>query len=301
MSDATGRIVAGVLAPHPPHLVYAENPPQNEPSAECGWEGLRWGYERLRRSLKPRDYDVIVVHSPHWKTRQGHHVLACPAFQSLSVDPVFPNLFRFHYDLTVDVDLAHAVVAEGRASGLVMKPMTNPEFRVDYGTIIACHLVNPAWDKPIVALSSNRAYYDFSNEVGDEMMLALGEATRRAVERSGKRALLLASNSLSHRHFTEEPDIPEDMTHEHIYHHGQYLWDMHVLGLMRQGKTRQLLDEMPDFIEQAVSECKEGSLSWLLGALGVPDYPAEVHAYGSVIGTGNAIVEWDPARAGVSA
>ena len=112
-----------------------------EPSAECGWEGLRWGYERLRRSLKPRDYDVIVVHSPHWKTRQGHHVLACPAFQSLSVDPVFPNLFRFHYDLTVDVDLAHAVVAEGRASGLVMKPMTNPEFRVDYGTIIACHLV----------------------------------------------------------------------------------------------------------------------------------------------------------------
>ena len=31
-----GEIVAGVLAPHPPHLVYAENPPQNEPKAECG-------------------------------------------------------------------------------------------------------------------------------------------------------------------------------------------------------------------------------------------------------------------------
>ena len=41
-----GKIVAGVLAPHPPHLVYAENPPQNEPRAECGWETLRWGYER---------------------------------------------------------------------------------------------------------------------------------------------------------------------------------------------------------------------------------------------------------------
>ena len=43
-----GRIVAGALAPHPPHLVYAENPPQNEPTAECGWEVLRWGYEKLR-------------------------------------------------------------------------------------------------------------------------------------------------------------------------------------------------------------------------------------------------------------
>ena len=39
-------IVAGALAPHPPHLVYADNPPQNEPTAECGWETLRWGYER---------------------------------------------------------------------------------------------------------------------------------------------------------------------------------------------------------------------------------------------------------------
>jgi 2-aminophenol/2-amino-5-chlorophenol 1,6-dioxygenase beta subunit len=296
-----GRIIAGVLAPHPPHLVYAENPPQNEPSAECGWEELRWGYERLRRSLKGREYDVLVVHSPHWKTRQGHHVLAGDRYQSLSVDPVFPNLFRFHYDLSVDADLAGAIVSEGQRAGLVMKAMTNPDFRVDYGTIIACHLVNPAWDKPIVAISSNRAYYDYSNEVGDEMMLALGRATRRAVEASGKRAVLLASNSLSHRHFTEEPPIPEDMTHEHIYHHGQYLWDMRVLDLMRRGQTRQLLDEMPDFIEQAVSECKEGSLSWLLGALELPDYPAEVHAYGSVIGTGNAVVEWDPARAGGAA
>ena len=46
-----GQIVYGALAPHPPHLVYAENPPQNEPRAECGWETLRWGYERLRKAL----------------------------------------------------------------------------------------------------------------------------------------------------------------------------------------------------------------------------------------------------------
>ena len=46
-----GSIVAGALAPHPPHLVYAENPPQNEPSSEGGWEMLRWGYERMRGDL----------------------------------------------------------------------------------------------------------------------------------------------------------------------------------------------------------------------------------------------------------
>ena len=45
---AKGKIVAGFLAPHPPHLVYGENPPQNEPRSECGWEQLRWAYERAR-------------------------------------------------------------------------------------------------------------------------------------------------------------------------------------------------------------------------------------------------------------
>ncbi len=289
-------IVAGVLAPHPPHLVYAENPPQNEPRSEGGWEELRWGYERLRNSLKPRDYDVIIVHSPHWRTHVGTHFLGVPHFSGLSVDPIFPNLFRYRYDLQVDVELAEAIAAQATAGGLHTEMMRNPQFRVDYGTIISCHLVNPAWDKPIVAISSNRSYYQYSNEVGNTQMLALGEATRIAVEKLGRRAVLLASNSLSHRHFTTESEVPEDMSREHVASHANYLWDMRVLERMRRGECRQLLDEMPDFIEQALSECKEGSLSWLIGALGVPDYAATVHAYGTVIGTGNAVVEWDPSR-----
>lgn len=296
-SKGAGRIVAGALAPHPPHLVYAENPPQNEPRAECGWEELRWGYERLRRSLDALDYDVLVVHSPHWRTVAGHHLLGVPHFKSLSVDPIFPNLFRFHYDLNVDVELAEAIAEEGARAGLVTKMMRNPDFRVDYGTITSCHLSNPAWNKPIVGISSNAAYFYYSADVCQEEMIALGRATARAIEATGRRAVLLASNSLSHRHFTREPAIPEDMTHEHVYHHGQYLWDMHILDLMRRGQTRQIVAEMPDYIEQTVSECNAGCLTWLLGAMDFPSYPAEVHAYGSVIGTGNAVVEWNPSRA----
>lgn len=299
--SSQGKIVMGALAPHPPHLLYAENPPENEPQAEGGWEELRWGYERMRRNLERKDYDVLIVHSPHWKTIVGHHLLGVRHFESLSVDPIFPNLFRYHYCVDVDVDLAEAIAEEGREAGLVMQMMRNPDFRVDYGTLTCCYLANPAWDKPIVGISSNSDFHYFSNDYGQEQMIALGEATRRAVERTGRRAVLLASNSLSHRHFTVEPEVPEDMSHEHPYHHGQYIWDMRILGLMRAGKTRQVLDEMPDFIEQTVSEAKEGSLTWLLAALGYPEYPAEVHAYGTVIGTGNAVVEWDPERSGVPA
>ncbi|MGE0763798.1 MAG: tRNA U-34 5-methylaminomethyl-2-thiouridine biosynthesis protein [Bdellovibrionales bacterium] len=293
-----GQIIAGVLAPHPPHLVYAENPPQNEPRAECGWEVLRWGYERLRKSLEAYDYDVLIVHSPHWRTHVGTHLLGVPHFKSVSVDPVFPNLFRYHYDLQVDVPLAEMIHKEAEGLGLTAKMMRNPDFRVDYGTIVSCHMTNPRWDKPIVGISSQGASRYFNVDVMQSLMVKLGQATRKAVEASGKRAVLLSSNSLSHRHFTVEGEVPEDMSREHVNNHNQYLWDMKMINLMKAGRTQEILDVMTDFTEQATAETDAGSLTWMLSALNLPTYPAEVHAYGTVIGTGNAIVEWNEMKKG---
>ncbi len=292
----TGAVVAAALAPHPPHLVYAENPPQNEPRAECGWEPIRWAYERLRRDLQAVDYDVIVVHTPHWQTYVGTHFLGVPHFKSLSVDPIFPNLFRYHYELNVDVELAEAIERLARERGLVTQMMRNPDFRVDYGTLVSCHMTRPEWDVPLVSISSNRSTAYYNVEVMQEQARQLGEATREAIAASGRRALLLASNSLSHRHFTSEADVPEDMSREHIYHHGQYLWDMRMIDLLRRGATREVLDEMPEFIQQAVSEADAGSFTWLLSALDTPSYGAEFYGYGTVIGTGNAVMAWYPER-----
>jgi 2-aminophenol/2-amino-5-chlorophenol 1,6-dioxygenase beta subunit len=300
-SKQSGKIIAGVLAPHPPHLVYGENPPQNEPRSECGWENLRWAYERCRKRILALKPDVLIVHSPHWMTVVGHHVLGIDRFQGVSVDPIFPHLFRYHYDLRVDVELSLAIAESGKKHGLLTKVMRNPDFRIDYGTICSLHLANPAWDIPIVSVSSNNSPYYFSNEVGQEQMMKLGEATKEAIEKTGRRAVLLASNSMSHRHFTTEPEIPEDMSHEHIYHHGQYLWDMKMLQLMKQGRTKELLAVLPEFIDMAAAEVKAGSLAWMLSAMGMPEYPGIVHGYGTVIGTGNAVVEWNAETKGTDA
>lgn len=295
-----GTIVAGVIAPHPPHLVYAENPPQNEPKAECGWETLRWGYERLRQSLSKVDFDSIVIFSPHWQTYVGTHFLGVEHFDNLSVDPIFPNLFRYHYDLHVDVSLSEQICDTAAEMGMVTKMMRNKDFRVDYGTIVSGHMVRPAWDKPIVAISSHRLTHYFSADVMQKHMYTLGQATKKAIAASGKRVLLLASHSLSHRHFTTETDLPEDMSKEHISNHSQYLWDMKVIELMRQGKTKELFHLIPDFVEHAVAEADSGALTWLLSAMDFPEMPAILHGYGTVIGTGNAIVEWPLAKGGAS-
>ncbi len=287
-----GQIVAGLLAPHPPHLVYAENPEQNIPRAECGWENLRWAYERLRKSLAELEYDTIVVHSPHWRTQIGTHFLGVKHFKNLSVDPIFPHLFRYNYNLNVDVDLANKLCNEAFKAGLMTKMMTNPDFRVDYGTITSCHMVNPLWDKPIVGISSNGAARYYSMDVMQEQMAVLGKATAKAIKESDKKVILIASHSLSHRHYVKEADPPEDMSKEHVDHHGQYLWDMKIIDLMKKGDTKEIFNTIPDFTEQTNAETEAGGLSWMLQAMGMKNIKAQVHGYGTVIGTGNAVVEW---------
>ncbi len=288
-----GEIIAGFLAPHPPHLVYGENPPQNEPRSKGGWEQLRWAYERARKSIEELKPDVLLVHSPHWITEQGHHFLGVKHLSGKSVDPIFPNLFRYQFELEVDVALAEACCQEAEAMGLTAKMMRNPNFRVDYGTITTLHMIRPQWDIPVVGLSANNSPYYLTLDEGLEEMDILGKATRRAVEASGKRAVLLASNTLCHHHFHEEPVPPEDMTQEHPQNYEGYLWDMRIIELLRQGKTTETFALLPQFIEEAFAEIKSGGFTWMFAGMDYPEIPADLHGYGTVIGTGNAVMEWN--------
>jgi 2-aminophenol/2-amino-5-chlorophenol 1,6-dioxygenase beta subunit len=82
------------------------------------------------------------------------------------------------------------------------------------------------------------------------------------------------------------------MSAEHIYHHGQYLWDMKMIDLMKKGDVQTIFEVMTDFTEQTISECDAGGLMWMLSAMGMPQTPAKIHGYGTVIGTGNVVAEW---------
>lgn len=292
-----GQILAGFLAPHPPHLVYGENPPQNEPRSGGGWEQLRWAYERARRSLEELKPDVLLVHSPHWTTQQGHHFLGVRHLKGKSVDPIFPNLFRYTFELNVDIDLAEACCAEAAQAGLTTKMMRNPNYRVDYGTITALHMMRPQWDIPVVGISANNSPYYLTTEEGLGEMDVLGKATARAIEKTGRRAVLLASNTLCHYHFSEEPAVPEDMSKEHPHNYAGYLWDMRIIDLLRRGKTRDVFNILPQFIQEAFAEVKSGAFTWMFAAMGYPELPGELHGYGTVIGTGNAVMEWNLVKA----
>ena len=233
-------------------------------------------------------------------TQQGHHFLGVQNLCGKSVDPIFPNLFRYSFELNVDVELAEACCEEASAAGLTAKMMRNPEFRVDYGTITTLHMIRPQWDIPIVGISANNSPYYLGTREGLEEMDILGSATRRAVENTGRRAVLLASNTLCHYHFSEEPAVPEDMSQEHPHDYEGYLWDMRVIELLRRGRTDEVFELLPQFIDEAFAEVKSGAFTWMFSAMGYPNIPGELHGYGTVIGTGNAVMEWDMSAGAVA-
>jgi 2-aminophenol/2-amino-5-chlorophenol 1,6-dioxygenase beta subunit len=135
---------------------------------------------------------------------------------------------------------------------------------------------------------------------GLKEMDLLGRATREAIARTGRRAVLLASNTLSHWHFHEEPSIPEDMSKEHPQNMQGYQWDMRMIELMRKGRMREVFKLLPQFIEEAFAEVKSGAFTWMHAAMNYPELGAELFGYGTVIGTGNAVMEWDLRAAGLS-
>ncbi len=200
----------------------------------------------------------------------------------------------------MDVELAEACCAEAANMGLTAKMMRNPGFRVAYGTITSLHMMRPQWDIPIVGLSANNSPYYLNTKEGLGEMDTLGKATQKAIEKSGKRAVLLASNTLCHFHFSEEPETPEDMSKEHPQTYDGYLWDMRIIDLLRRGKTRETFDLLPQFIDEAFAEVKAGSFTWMFAAMGYPEIAGELHGYGTVIGTGNAVMEWNLVKHGLA-
>ena len=187
---ARGSIVAGCLAPHRPTLstqktLHKTNRPPKVDGSNCDgamndFENLFqrssttfWSFSRHigKPMLEPISLDYQTLRDYRW-------------ILSSRICSVTPNL-------DVDVELSKAIHDKAADAGLAVKMMENPDFRVDYGTITTGHMVNPAFDKPLVVISSNRSRHYYSVEVMQEMMMELGRVTKARFMKVEKKPLCL--------------------------------------------------------------------------------------------------------------
>jgi hypothetical protein len=122
----------------------------------------------------------------------------------------------------------------------------------------------------------------------------------KAIEDSGRRAVVLCSATMSHRHFQEEPETPEDMSQEHPYSMEMYQWDMRLIKMMREGRMQEVHDLLPEFVEIAFAEFKAGSFTWMCSAMGYPELPGELLGLAMSSAPGNAVFKWDLTKHGLA-
>ena len=69
-------------------------------------------------------------------------------------------------------------------------------------------------------------------------------------------------------------------------------------GVYSDAQIEELKKIYPQFIQEAFAEVKSGALMWMLSALDFKPIKADFYGYGTVIGTGNAVMEWKNSAGG---
>jgi 3,4-dihydroxyphenylacetate 2,3-dioxygenase len=191
-----------------------------------------------------------------------------------------------HYDLPGNTALAEAIADEAASADLNVIAHRVESLGLEYGTIVPMHYMNADGRAKVVSVASPL----FTSW---EESRALGEATRRAIERSGERVAVLASGSLSHRLWPNKKLGPEAWTSVASEFNRQV--DLRVLELWRERRYREFIDMLPDYAVKCNGEGGMADTIMLFAALGWYGYQGEAEQlcdYFPSSGSGQVNVEF---------
>ena len=200
------------------------------------------------------------------------------------------------YDFPGDPELAAAVAkeAENRDDTWVLAS-DDPYLPIFYGTVNVWSYLNGGERWVSVGINQTGQTDDF---------LLLGELIGNAVAQVDRRVVLLASGGLTHRFFPfKELRRRESSSVDNIYSSEARAADEHVLGLLRSGNHRAVIDWIPEYKKHG-PEGKFGHYLIMVGALGGADCVARGEQYSDYeasVGTGQVHVWFDRPEGGWTA
>ena len=190
------------------------------------------------------------------------------------------------YDFPGNSALGSAIADEAAKAGLNVTAHRVESLGLEYGTIVPMHYMNASGWAKVVSIASPLF-------TSIEESRVLGEATRRAIERSNERVAILASGSLSHRLWPNKKLGPEAWTSVASEFNRQV--DLRVLELWQQRRYREFIDMLPDYATKCNGEGGMADTIMLFAALGWYDYQGEAEQlcdYFPSSGSGQVNVEF---------
>ena len=265
------------VCPHPPVMVPAVGRGEADKVLASRRAMLECG-----RRLKDSGAETVIIISPHGPVfRDGVAVLGGARLKG--------DLGRFgaaevKFELENDLPLAGEIVKAAAEAGITSLMLDDAAARrygvpleLDHGVTVPLYFLREAGvDAPLVEVGMSL--------LPRPQLYAFGAALARAVERTGRKAALVASGDLSHRLTPDAPAGYEPQAGE---------FDRRLVELVARGDVAGVLDIDAALAERA-GECGLRSLIMALGALDGLSVRPEVLSYEGPFGVGYMVAVLTP-------
>ncbi|MCU1348703.1 MAG: hypothetical protein JWO56_1733 [Acidobacteria bacterium] len=266
------------IVPGQPHILLA---PERNP----GWGALRAAYEAVGREIEQSGAELMLVYSTQWFSVIGHLMQVDPKPAWTLVDQNWYELGEIPYEFNIDPAFGNLYRDLAKQAGLQASTVDYHGFPIDTGTVVALKLLNPNNRIPASIVSCN--IYAERDETR-----TLGRIGRAALDRYGKKAIVVIVTNLSNRYEVAEIDPAQDR----ISSMKDDEWNRKILEMLGEGRLEDVAQVAREFGREANADMGFKAIWWLGAVTGESNlYDGKVWEYQPVWGTGSAIVELTPA------
>lgn len=279
-----GELVLAAKITHVPSIWLSLQPGKNEGIRRAAELALR----EVGRRARERGAETLVVADAHWLNTSGFHVNGAARHSGTYASHELPHFIpRLPYAYPGDSELARQIGEEINSGGQYSLVHDIPDLGLEYGTLVPMYMINDVEPKlRVVPMGCN-----IHSTIAEN--LKVGEALRRAIEKSDRKVAFLASGSLSHSFPTNELTR---LYLDQISHEFNARMDKHVLDLWEQGRTSEFIEILPDYNEKCSGEAGMADTAMLFGVLGGHSYEGRGEIlcdYFPSTGTGQVVVDFD--------
>jgi len=265
------------LVPGQPHIFLA-------PERNAGWASLKASYEAAGREIETSGAELLLVYSTQWFSVIGHLFQTDPKPKWVLVDQNWYEFGEIPYEFRIDPAFGELYAHTCKDLGMQAATVNYHGFPMDPGTVIALKLLNPNNAIPASVVSCN--IYAERDETR-----ALGRAGRAAIDRYGKKTIVVVVSNLSNRYEVAEIDPANDR----ISSAKDDEWNRKILEMLGEGRLEDVAQVAREFGREANADMGFKAIWWLAALAGEHNrYDGRVLDYQPVWGTGNAVVELTP-------
>ena len=265
------------FVPGQPHVLLA-------PERNAGWASLKASYEAVGREIARSGAELMLLYSTQWFSVIGHLFQTDPKPKWVLVDQNWYELGEIPYEFRIDPKFGELYCKVCKDLGMQAATVNYHGFPIDPGTVMALKLLNPDNAIPASVVSCN--IYAERDETR-----ALGRAARTAIDRYGKKTVVVVVSNLSNRY--EVADI--DPANDRISSAKDDEWNRKILEMFAEGRLEDVSQVAREFGREANADMGFKAIWWLAALAGEHNrYDGKVWDYQPVWGTGNAIVELTP-------